>query len=178
MVALDDSPAGREALHWGVREAALHTAELHVVHVVWPPEWPGHSGTEIADAARRMVEYNVEESGASGRVTTTVVTPEQSTGMDPGRVLVEESSGMDLVVCGALGFSAGQFFGEIVGETTSHQQDLSGQQIGSTAHHVLLHGPSHVAVVHAPRENLLEMRMRFDRERDWMASRTPTPPTP
>lgn len=173
MVALDDSPAGREALRWGAREATLHTAALHVVHVVWPPEWPGHSATEIADAARRMVEYNLEQAAISGRVTSKVVTPERSAGTDPGRVLVEESSGMDLVVCGALGFGAGQFFGEIVDEATSRQAEPSDREIGSTAHHVLLHGPSHVAVVHAPRENLLELRMRFDRERDWTASRTP-----
>jgi nucleotide-binding universal stress UspA family protein len=172
MVALDDSPAGRRALWWGFHEADLHRADLHVVHVVWPPEWAGYSREQLAQAARQMVEFNLEQlpctpSGRGVRAVTEVVEQEESAGADPGAVLIAKSSGADLVVCGSLGFASGRYFGEVVGGTTATLPDLSSRQLGSVAHHVLLRSPSHVVVVQARREDLMELRLRTDQERDW-----------
>lgn len=172
LVAFDDSPAGRRALRWGFHEADLHRADLHVVHVVWPPEWPGYSREQLAQAARQMVEFNIEQlprtpSGRGVRAVTEVVEQEASAGADPGAVLLAKSSGADLVVCGSLGFSSGRYFGEVVGGTTAALPDLSSRQLGSVAQHLLLHSPSHVVVVQAKREDLMELRLRTDQESDW-----------
>jgi nucleotide-binding universal stress UspA family protein len=123
VVGVDGSPGSRKALTWAAAEAADHGAELVVVnvweHTLLPPAGSlSVSEKYVPDPSQRtgdeLVQVIKEELGEEPSV---LVQPRVKQG-SPAKVLIEESSGADLLVVGTRGH--GGFAGLVLGSVSQH----------------------------------------------------------
>jgi nucleotide-binding universal stress UspA family protein len=123
VVGVDGSPGSRKALTWAAAEAADHGANLTVInvweHTLLPPAGSvSVSEHYVPDPSQRTAEDLVqvikEELGEEPPV---LVQPLVKQGR-PAKVLIEESSGADLLVVGERGH--GGFVGLVLGSVSQH----------------------------------------------------------
>lgn len=123
LVGVDGSRGSRKALTWAAAEAAEHGADLVVLrvweHVIPPPAGSGSAPSgEVPDlgqaATEDLVQVIKEELGEDPPV---VAQPRVKHGR-PAEVLIEESSGADLLVVGTRGH--GGFAGLVLGSVSQH----------------------------------------------------------
>jgi len=128
VVGVDGSPASMAAVEWATRDAAMRNVPLTLVHVAsglagtWPQtptlpglgEWQRRRGSEIFDAAMRIVD-----SATPGTSTTRVETEMYYSATIP--TLVDMSKEADLVVVGSRGHSAiGSLLGSVSAGLVQH----------------------------------------------------------
>ncbi|MFI7600398.1 universal stress protein [Actinoplanes sp. NPDC049681] len=123
VVGVDGSPGSRKALTWAAAEAAEHKADLVVVnvweHTLLPPAGSvSVSERYVPDPSQRtadeLVQVIKEELGEEPPV---LVRPLVKQGR-PAKVLIEESSGAELLVVGQRGH--GGFAGLVLGSVSQH----------------------------------------------------------
>ncbi|GAA2493914.1 hypothetical protein GCM10010406_32450 [Streptomyces thermolineatus] len=169
LVGIDGSPDEIDVLRWGFHEADRHRAELHVVHVVWPWEWPPYSEPEMAQAARQMLKFNVERlppspSGRGVSVVAEVVRHEH-----PVQGLLDKARNADLLVCGSVGTSSGSVSDSLVHAAARYSYRAEEAGLESVAGHAAHLFPSHVVVLPtAPGPSFpWEWEELVEEERDW-----------
>ncbi|MCC5948950.1 MAG: universal stress protein [Nitriliruptoraceae bacterium] len=137
VVGIDGSDGARRALEWGLHEAALRGAELHLVHAYPTPELVAlpavvtlPSDDELRAAAEEVIAEVLAEVGGSGDVpvTTTVMAG------GAAAVMCELAKDASLMVVGARGLGG-----------------FRGLLLGSVTHQVVAHSPCPV-VVAVPRD--------------------------
>jgi nucleotide-binding universal stress UspA family protein len=123
VVGVDGSPGSRKALTWAAAEAAEHRADLVVVnvweHTLLPPAGSiSVSERYVPDPSQRtaddLLQVIKEELGEE---PTVLVRPVVKQGT-PAKVLIDESSGADLLVVGQRGH--GGFAGLVLGSVSQH----------------------------------------------------------
>jgi nucleotide-binding universal stress UspA family protein len=123
MVGVDGSRGSRKALTWAAAEAADHGADLVVLRVwehVPPPAAgsgsppPGNAPDSDEGAAQELVGIIKEELGENPPI---LAQPRLKHGR-VAEVLIEESSGADLLVVGTRGH--GGFAGLVLGSVSQH----------------------------------------------------------
>lgn len=123
LVGVDGSRGSRKALTWAAAEAAEHGADLIVLWVwehAFPP--PAGGGSVPAGAVPDMGEATTEElvsliKEELGDSPPVLAQPLVKRGR-PAEVLIEESSGADLLVVGTRGL--GGFAGLVLGSVSQH----------------------------------------------------------
>ena len=121
VVGVDDSPGGRAALAWAMREAELRRAELEVVHVWslpmaegWNREWPvDEAWFRNSNQAPRADGRRVH--AADGAAVSTILVPLEAD--VPAIGLLEQARGADLLVVGSRG--RGGFTGLLLGSVST-----------------------------------------------------------
>ena len=123
VVGVDGSPGSRKALTWAAAEAADHRCDLVVVNVWEHTLLPPAGSVTVSEhyvpdpsqtTAGQLVEVIKEELGEEPNV---LVQPRVKQG-SPAKVLIEESSGADLLVVGTRGH--GGFAGLVLGSVSQH----------------------------------------------------------
>lgn len=123
VVGVDGSPSSRVALTWAATEAADHGADLVVLnvweHTVPPPDGsPSVSERSVPDSGERTVDDLLQViTEELGQDPPTLVQPRLVQG-NAAKVLIEESSGADLLVVGTRGH--GGFRGLVLGSVSQH----------------------------------------------------------
>lgn len=122
VVGVDDSPGGRAALLWALREAELRHAGLEVVYVWslplnegWNAEWPVDEtalGARAREFLDRFVADGVAALGSRAEVAATPLECEA-----PAFGLLERAAGADLLVVGSRG--RGGFTGLLLGSVST-----------------------------------------------------------
>ncbi|MEV8508944.1 universal stress protein [Actinoplanes sp. NPDC051475] len=123
VVGVDGSPGSRKALTWAAAEAAEHRADLVVVnvweHTLLPPAGSiSVSERYVPDPSQRtaddLLQVIKEELGEEPPVLVRPVVKQGT----PAKVLIDESSGADLLVVGQRGH--GGFAGLVLGSVSQH----------------------------------------------------------
>lgn len=120
VVGVDGSEASLLALRWAIRQAELTDATLEVV-ASW--QWPSSTGWGVPLPADYRPDKEAESALAeivdSARIEhpAVAIRPEVVEG-HPARVLVEASTGADLLVVGSRGH--GEFAGMLLGSVSEH----------------------------------------------------------
>jgi nucleotide-binding universal stress UspA family protein len=123
VVGVDGSPGSRKALTWAAAEAADHGSDLVVInvweHTLMPPAGSvSVSERYVPDSSQRtadeLTQVIHEELGDEPPV---FVQPVVKQGR-PAKVLIEESTGADLLVVGPRGH--GGFVGLVLGSVSQH----------------------------------------------------------
>jgi len=122
VVGVDDSPGGRAALAWAMREAELRQAELEVVHAWslpmaegWNREWPVDEAWFRNQTTKLLERLVAEYTAAHGAAVRPILVP-----LDcdvPANGLLEQSRGADLLVVGSRG--RGGFTGLLLGSVST-----------------------------------------------------------
>lgn len=108
VVGIDDSPGGRSAVTWALREAELRHATVEAIHT-WVIPWAEGYNTEWAND-RETIENELR--GSLGAVIEAAKVDAASTveptltvlaGVSPASALIEASAGADLLVVGSRG---------------------------------------------------------------------------
>jgi nucleotide-binding universal stress UspA family protein len=132
VVGIDGSADARRALRWGLKEAAVHGAELQLVHAYPTPELVAlpavvtlPSDDELRKAAEDVIAEVLAGEGGPGEipVTTTVMAGGAAS------VLCEVAKGALMMVVGARGLGG-----------------FRGLLLGSVTHQVVAHSPCPVVV--------------------------------
>jgi nucleotide-binding universal stress UspA family protein len=128
VVGVNGSPASAAALGWAIREAAVHHADLDVVHTFHVPTRPMPSPTEpcaaragIADAAATMVDHLVYQ--AVDRVERLPRSIDQvAVNAPPARTLLQVARDADILAIGARGYGgfAGRLLGSVARQCVGH----------------------------------------------------------
>ncbi len=119
VVGIDGSDASLAALEWAARQAEFIDASLHVV-AAW--EWPTSFGWSLipegfdpAGDAKGMIDPLITAlRAAHPRIDVVAKIVEGH----PAPVLIQESSGAELLVVGSRGH--GEFVGMLIGSTSEH----------------------------------------------------------
>lgn len=175
LAGIDGSPNQLGVLRWAFQEADRHRAELRVVHVIWPWEWPPYSESETAQAARQMVRFAVEQLPASPSGRGVSVVAEVVRHKHPAQELLDRARDADLLVCGSLGTGSGEVSASLVHAAAKHLRGAAeagsgaGSEAASAADRTAHAFPSHVVVV--PTEPEPKFSWEWDElveeERDW-----------
>lgn len=136
VVGVDGSAEAAAALSWAYDEAALHGAELYVIHA-WTYPWLGPRTNvaeprddlelEAAKLLQREVQGIVEAKGGSVKLHP------QLSERPPAEALIAEGKDADLLVVGSRG-----------------RGGFAALLLGSVSHQVAQHAPCPVAVIRAP----------------------------
>jgi nucleotide-binding universal stress UspA family protein len=132
VVGVDGSETSRHALRWAAQEAAVHRAELHVVHA-WDVTSlgagvgtsPGRRSTAAPEGQHQVAQQLVsdvvrEELGGSGTLN---IRPSIGRG-SAASVLLDAAKGADLLVVGSRGL--GGFAGLLLGSVSTKMAHHAG----------------------------------------------------
>lgn len=139
LIGIDGSEQAQRALRWGLREAALHAADVSIVHVFPVPVLRGagdhrRSDRERRSAAHELAANAVARAGALDDVTIDIDVIPGINGAIAG-VLLDRARDSDLVVVGSRG-----------------RGGFSGLLLGSVSQQVSAHAPVPVAVIPTDRD--------------------------